>query len=1413
MKNCSIFTKILTLSLMVVISIAAVLPFTAVRAEAAKAPDPEITVPTSMVGVSKTHATFTKISTIATVVNLGIKGIGSFTYACENSDGTVADFYKHAMTYFTGNVDENEQIADLKDSMNKQFDALAETLDSIQAELETLKSEINSVSLEIQNNDDLNALYELLDDFYKYFYEKNTLLKNAYDVVESDLNNASVTDPSTNMDVLFAKAYDLNLLSDYVTGAISFEDTSIFDSYFHYELLKNNVDSANDESYLTAVENTLAFAMKIFSAEVFQKYCLSYTLAYQLNWLNEQDNVNAIYNMSVTIPNDTAIRNRSRVEADIYNANVSLEKSMGAMAKFMAKICNLSAFVGYTEGGCEYYAPVTDGTLAVYSDAEYALSPLADEFTPLFRDGFSFKTDKPEVVEIDRTGKLTFIGTTTEPITVSYVYGEGDKETVLYSVTLNIADKLWQGGYGTVEAPYLISTDTELRDYLADSTYHSKHVKLMNDINMSLVYYISSISNLTGSIDGGGYTIIRPNQLRDSLVITNNGTIKNLNLDSPSNSRSPYGDKALGGIACTNNGLIENCNVSGGQVRCYVTNCDLNPANFKTSISSSVGGIAGVNNGTIRKCSVSTVYLRASTSTRDYFCVATSLSKGETWMYSTANVGGIAGVNNAGGVIEDCYNEDSPANSDCEATYYKKTPLFSANTYYKVSATANYGKIVGKNQGTVNNCTYYAITEQSNTVTADAFNIDGDYKSEIDSSCATYTPNTGANGTKLSAMAVPVEYISSISVLANPLRAQYDLGDAINTAGLVIVDNNGNEVVGFTTTKPDTDSYGTKYVTVNYGTLSTSVPINVQCMHYGATYSRATAPTCMADGYTEGVWCEGCDTYTTGHALMPKSNSYCADNDKNHLCDLCTRTVSGCTDTDDHLCDVCGEKISDCNDNNKNHFCDLCDVRISVCEDEDKDHYCDTCEGKISNCADGNNDHRCDVCDEKLSECFDSDNHLCDTCGNKISDHKDEDGNYYCDICTASLCTHADTDSDHLCNTCGTRLTPCTDNDDHYCDICGEKISVCSDADDHKCDVCKTVISSCDDKNRDHLCDVCRTPLSSCKDDNNDHKCDICTTSLSQCLDEDKNHLCDICGTAVSECTDADDHFCDICGTRVSTCSDSDDHKCDVCRAPLSSCADADSNHKCDICKAILSTCRDDDSDHKCDVCEVPLSVCEDKTEDHLCDICGVKISEHSSLGGHNCDLCGTPISTCKDDDRNHACDICAETVGRHECAIGSHECGWCGKTINACVNENATVDHLCDICGKKVGKCIDTNSDHDCDICGEETSTCADEDRNHACDVCAKKLTVCKDDDNNHKCDICEVTLSECADEKADHKCDRCGKTLSECTDGNEDDVCDLCGGEIEGGSVALTVILSIVGGGVFIAGVWLVVRKLMGY
>ena len=230
------------------------------------------------------------------------------------------------------------------------------------------------------------------------------------------------------------------------------------------------------------------------------------------------------------------------------------------------------------------------------------------------------------------------------------------------------------------------------------------------------------------------------------------------------------------------------------------------------------------------------------------------------------------------------------------------------------------------------------------------------------------------------------------------------------------------------------------------------------CNHSGSTEKSTCTATavCTVCGGTIralkhlwGAWLpdSGAATHTrTCTRGVPHTETEaCADNNKDHTCDLCGKVLTQCADgNSDHACDLCGKVLTQCADGNSDHACDTCGKVLTQCGDGNSDHACDLCGKVLTQCGDGNSDHACDLCGKVLTQCADGNSdHACDLCGKALTQCADGNSDHACDLCGKVLTQCADGNSDHACDLCGKVLTQCADgNSDHACDTCGKVLTV-----------------------------------------------------------------------------------------------------------------------------------------------------------------------------------------------------------------------------------------------------------------------------------------------------------------------------------------------------------------------------------
>ena len=207
----------------------------------------------------------------------------------------------------------------------------------------------------------------------------------------------------------------------------------------------------------------------------------------------------------------------------------------------------------------------------------------------------------------------------------------------------------FDGGSGTAEDPYLVSTPEQLA---AVDDYPDSCFLQVNDIDLSSASF-TSIYSFSGTYDGGGNCISGlTNSSGFELFSSNSGTIQNLGLADSSFSDSYFsrsGQRAnltIGGLVGINYGVIQNCYASNVDVQGSGT---LRSEYPYASITVTAGVLTAINSGggVIRNCYVTGSVTAGSS------CSATGP---QTEAAAICRAGGVAGYNAADAVIDNCYS-------------------------------------------------------------------------------------------------------------------------------------------------------------------------------------------------------------------------------------------------------------------------------------------------------------------------------------------------------------------------------------------------------------------------------------------------------------------------------------------------------------------------------------------------------------------------------------------------------------------------------------------------------------------------------------------------------------------------------------------------------------------------------------
>jgi len=295
----------------------------------------------------------------------------------------------------------------------------------------------------------------------------------------------------------------------------------------------------------------------------------------------------------------------------------------------------------------------------------------------------------------------------------------------IYEVNINIEEGKYSGGKGTLNDPYILTTEIDIYRLMHNSGDWNKTFRMEDDIVLrtdnNTGRYLpigNETTNFSGNFDGNYHTIYNLHldknidTVNDGLFGVNSGEISNLALDKKEvenyavvpnsmknyytntsepddeNKITPYSHTTVvfGGIAATNSasGKITNCSIKNFVMD--IMTDERHSSNSEASRKFDAGLICGINSGEITKCNVENSKLLAKT----YF------------VYNSSNAGGICGRNESSGSISYCSFTSSTI--DLQASLH----TYDHNTYQYV------GGIVGITSKAVNNCLVKNVSRSSN---------------------------------------------------------------------------------------------------------------------------------------------------------------------------------------------------------------------------------------------------------------------------------------------------------------------------------------------------------------------------------------------------------------------------------------------------------------------------------------------------------------------------------------------------------------------------------------------------------------------------------------------------------------------------------------------------------------------------
>lgn len=620
--------------------------------------------------------------------------------------GSITDVAADAISGFTGlrisNVDVREMYVEIQkqfDDVHTQLGDLAKSINEMSAAIEDLKTSLDKLSAEI-----------VINQFKPRYVNAYTAINREY----LDLH-AALQDPNADhkaaYDELYVAALEFyNVVYPYLIGTGVAGDESILEIMYRY--------ATSTESPEGAVASANLVAQDIYGAYVFAEYCLMTCELYQANYCLEK----GLSQYSYAAGQST---HRDRYGALLEEAGARQIAANNLLCRFLTELnldnsylYNPSASALFIEHPAVTASACTGDRLYLYAMPEL----LEGVFNP---DGFTFRTSDPALATVSPAGVVEVLGETGSRFSVSLCYraGDGAEEIELYRFDISIVMREFSGGFGTAEAPYVISTADDFENIIGDYVWYKDqpHVfALYNDINMGGVE-LEPLDRypFKGTLEGNGFAVYNfkvPEAFFDEqntgLFCVNEGTIRNLRVGKngfvdPSYGKSVSvafdGDRAAWdltdtyvGVLCgQNKGTISGCVVENVLIERVLTEQDDNRHN-----TVNVGAIAGLNEGTITRCLVSNTTVKAVMN-------ATEKSSDD----NGARAGGLVAVM-TGGSLTNSLIIDSSISATAHASGVKVILVTN-----KASAYAAVGGLVGKQSGgDVSRCFAYNLTLSSSAV-------------------------------------------------------------------------------------------------------------------------------------------------------------------------------------------------------------------------------------------------------------------------------------------------------------------------------------------------------------------------------------------------------------------------------------------------------------------------------------------------------------------------------------------------------------------------------------------------------------------------------------------------------------------------------------------------------------------------
>ena len=573
----------------------------------------------------------------------GVADLACGILACIAPWGTVAAAgLKIAMSIFTacmGGAEAPSETQLMEDRLNQRLDEIADQISEVQEQLSEISDQINestekiiaSVSTSVENESDKNHLRDFMlssgqgdfsyNQLRNYIYgtvENNSNGMTAYYALlqEAQFNGGSSEEIKHYYDLLYSGLVDNRTsFHHYITG--DGFGKSIVQTY--YDVLSMRPD-LTAEMGKSAEMATVEFACDLYTTEMMMDQLILACNNYQYMQMLICEEESYDYGTGTVLASD--ILNAQKQSNIAQSLKVGIDQLRMQFAEDLVSVLSVTdSFVVMQNGESYYhvtaevdgvpYAQVLEGQTLYLNN----ISALVCEQFDLDAEGFRYSGNG--VIHEDG---IVMVNDVSKNATISLTYTDTDgSDHAMGAIQMiDASGSAFSGGYGTVEAPYLISTPDQFLNIMNEEGM-DQHYRLVNDLNFGDEEILplgcgtnSSDSEVyqefTGTLDGDGFTI-RDLKIASTInsglfgKIGQGGVVKNLTLSNieVNVSTSELGKSSAtftgGTLAGINNGTIDSCIVTDSQV---IAKSNTTNEDAERNVYHKYGGLVGVNAGQIR---------------------------------------------------------------------------------------------------------------------------------------------------------------------------------------------------------------------------------------------------------------------------------------------------------------------------------------------------------------------------------------------------------------------------------------------------------------------------------------------------------------------------------------------------------------------------------------------------------------------------------------------------------------------------------------------------------------------------------------------------------------------------------------------------------------------------------------------